>query len=449
MVNVTPNIKSLVSNQRKRPFSVWKSTSRILAVSALLATSALTPTLSYAADDVVTLDFWAWSPNAQELVDLFEAAHPNIKINLINNGAGSSQYPKLQVAFAAGTGAPDIAMVEFSQLPQYALTGDLIALNDLGGSEVIDDFSDSVANQVKINGNIYGIPLDSAPMALGYRSDLYAEAGISDLPDTWDQFADIAGTFHDAYPDSWVVNSPISDGTFLQMLWAAGTTPIQIDGTTITIDFTSDEVNDVLSYWVNLAQADLVGTLPAWSPDWNQAFAQGNLGGWLMAAWGPVIIGPAAAETSGNWRVSRMPSKDGERSTGEWGGSSYAVTAQSEHPAEAAEFAIWVNHEREPYILLNELTGSFPVLKEFANDAEFLGDGFEFFGGQAINALFAEESNAVQSGWQWSPFQGTVGQVVSDQTLAAQDGSITVEEALANIQSKLVSYAEDQGFTVE
>lgn len=401
-----------------------------------------------AADEVVTIEFWAWSPNAQDIVDLFEAENPDIKVDLINNGSGGDQYEKLQVAFAAGSGAPDVAMVEFAQLPQYALTEDIIPLDDLGGSEVIGDFADSVANQVTINGSVYGMPLDSAPMALGYRADLLSEAGITELPDTWDQFADAAATFNTTFPDSFIVNSPISDGTFLQMLWQAGATPVQIDGTTVTIDFTSDAVTEVLTYWVDLAQAGVVGTLPSFSPEWNQAFAQGNLGGWLMAAWGPVIIGPAAEDTSGNWRVSRMPSQDGERASAEWGGSAYTVTAQSENPEAAAEFVIWVNHEREPYLLLNELTGSFPVLKEFADDADFLADPFEFFGDQDINTLFAEELRAVPRDWQWSPFQGTVGQVVSEQTLAAQDGSVSVDEALANIQAELVSYAQDQGFSI-
>ena len=399
-------------------------------------------------EEPVTIEFWSWSPHAEDIVALFEAEHPNIKVNLINNGGGGAQYEKLNVAFAAGSGAPDVAMIEFGLIPQYVLSGDIIPLDDLGASEVIDDFADSVVNQVTINGSVYGTPLDSAPMAFGYRSDLAAEAGIEELPETWGQFAEAAATFKASFPDAFIVNSPISDATFLQMLWQAGVTPISVDGTSVTIDFTSDAASEVLSYWVDLAQSGLVGTIPAWSPEWNQAFADGTLGGWLMAAWGPVIIGPAAEDTSGSWRVSRMPSQDGSRASAEWGGSAYTVTAQSEHPEAAAEFAIWVNHDPEAYQLLFDLTGSFPVLKQYADDAEFLGEPFEFFGGQDINTVFAEELKAAPRTWQWGPFKGTLDQNVVEQTLAAQEGTISVDEALQNIQDALVTYAQEQGFEV-
>jgi|GEM_PF-3740416 len=394
------------------------------------------------------VEFWAWSTNVEELVAAFEAAHPDIDVKLVNTGSGAQQYEKLQVAFAAGSGAPDVAMMEYPFITQYALGGNLTALDDLGGAEVKADFVDSAVNQLTVNGQLYGTPLDVAAMALAYRSDLYAEAGITELPETWEQFAETAATFQAAHPDSWIVNSPISDGTFLQMMWAAGLTPIAVDGASIDIDFSNAETEALLSYWVDLAQQGLVGTLPAWSPEWTQAFVEGNHGGWLMPAWGPVVVGPAAPETSGLWQVSRLPSADGSLSSSEWGGSAYAVTSQSENPEAAAALAIWLNHEPEAYELLYELTGSFPTLKAYAEDDEFLSQPFEFFDGQAVNAVFAEGLANVPTTWQWSPFQSTVGVELGEFTLAAQNGEMSPAEALESIQAALVQYAKGQGFEV-
>jgi multiple sugar transport system substrate-binding protein len=146
--------------------------------------------------------------------------------------------------------------------------------------------------------------------------------------------------------------------------------------------------------------------------------------------------------------VALLPSADGTPASAQWGGSSYTVTAQSDHPAEAAELAIWLNHDPSAYEKLFELTGSFPVLKSYATDAEFLATPFEFFGGQPVNEVFAEALTTVPTDWQWAPFHSIVRTAFREQTLAAQAGDVTVAEALANVQAAAVTYAQEQGFTV-
>jgi multiple sugar transport system substrate-binding protein len=414
---------------------------------AALAMMASTGVVT-AQSEPVEISFWAWSTNVEDMVALFEESHPNIKVNLVNTGGGSAQYEKLQVAFAAGSGAPDVAMIEHQYVLQYAMSGDIQPLDDLGGAEVKDDFIDSLTSQLSYDGKLYGIPLDASPLAFGYRTDLWEQAGLTSVPTTWAEFAEAAATYRAAHPDSYIVNSPISEGTLLYLWWQAGLTPIEVSGTTIDIDFANEAAEQILSYWVDLAQQDVISTLPAYSPEWNSAFASGALAGWVMPAWGPVIIGPAAPETSGLWRVDLLPTADGVPASAEWSGSSYTVTTQSEHPAEAAELAIWLNHDPSAYKKLFELTGSFPVLKSFATDQEFLATPFEFFGGQPVNATFAEALATVPTTWQWSPFHAVVKASVREQTAAAQTGTITPAEALANIQSTVVTYAQEQGFTV-
>jgi multiple sugar transport system substrate-binding protein len=77
----------------------------------------------------VTITFWSWVPNLQTEVNLFEQSHPNIKVKLVNVGAGGVEYTKLTTALKAGTGAPDVAQIEFQFLPQYELTGKLVDLS--------------------------------------------------------------------------------------------------------------------------------------------------------------------------------------------------------------------------------------------------------------------------------------------------------------------------------
>lgn len=428
--------------------TVAESTETTEAPSGTDTTAPSTETTEAVQELSGSIDVWSWSPATEGQVALFEAANPNVTVNLINNGVGAAQYDAMQVAFAAGSGAPDVALIEYGFIPQWALSGDLLPIDDLGGSEIVGEYVDSIANQLIINGQLYGTAINAAPLALGYRSDLFAEAGITQLPETWGEFADAARTFKDTFPDGFILNGPISDGTFLFMLWQAGVTPIVIDGTTVAIDFTGDTANEVLSFWVDLAQQGLVGSTPSFTPEWNQAFADGTFGGWIMPAWGPIILGSNAVDTSGAWSVSRLPSQDGSRASAEWGGGAYSVMTQSDNPELAAAFVIFANHDPAATEYMAVDQADFSGRTEFLEDPEILALPFEFFGGQAINEVFAEEMKAVPREWQWSPFQSTLNQVFGEQVLAAQEGAVSVAEALQNIQDELVTFALDQGFTV-
>ena len=77
----------------------------------------------------VELTLWSWLPNFQDQVDMFEAAHPNIKVKLVNAGQGGDEYTKLRAALKAGSGVPDVAHIEFQLVRSFE---QLNALADIG-----------------------------------------------------------------------------------------------------------------------------------------------------------------------------------------------------------------------------------------------------------------------------------------------------------------------------
>ena len=68
------------------------------------------------------LTFWTWVPDIQKEVALFQRKYPAIKVNVVNAGQGQPQYPKLRTALTAGSGAPDVAQLEFQNIPTFTLT---------------------------------------------------------------------------------------------------------------------------------------------------------------------------------------------------------------------------------------------------------------------------------------------------------------------------------------
>src|SRR5436305_6809043 len=108
-----------------------------------------------------TITYWSWTPQAEKQVAEFQQEFPNVKVNLVNAGTGNTHYTKLQNAIKAGSGAPDVAQIEYQAMPQFALTGALVDLNQYGFSSFEKDYTPSTWNSVKVNNGIFGLPQDS------------------------------------------------------------------------------------------------------------------------------------------------------------------------------------------------------------------------------------------------------------------------------------------------
>ena len=56
--------------------------------------------------------------------------NPNIVIKFTNAGSSKDEYKALNNALEAGSGIPDIAMIEYFAIPEYVIKGSLKNLND-------------------------------------------------------------------------------------------------------------------------------------------------------------------------------------------------------------------------------------------------------------------------------------------------------------------------------
>ena len=230
---------------------------------------------------------------------------------------------------------------------------------------------------------------------------------------------------------------------------AGGPHPVTTSGEEISISYDSDEALKITEYWTDLTDADAAASLPIGAPEWIQAVAEGKIATLLAPAWFSGVLSNVSPDSAGSWQVAPMPTwKAGERSSAQKGGSAYTVTEQSKNKLAAATFAIWVNHEPAAADYLFE-SGGFPTLKSYATDAELLSTPFEFFGGQAVNEVFAEELQAIPTGWQWSPFATETARLVGETEQQIASGSADAEQALGSLQSSMTDYAESQGFTLK
>ena len=430
---------------------------RRFALAALAAAgiclAATIPSLavgSEAKSNAVTLTFWSWVPHLQDEVNLFNKSHPDIQVKLVNVGQGATEYQKLRTALKAGSGAPDVVQIEFQYIPTFTTIKGLVDISQYGASAIAKDYVPWTWAQVSEGSKIWAVPQDSGPMGLLYRADILKQNGIA-VPKTWAEYAAAAIKLHKANPKIYLTNFAANDGGwFTGLLWQAGSRPFSVDETTVTIRIDDANALKVANYWDKLVKSKAVVPTPDFTNQWYTGLNNGTYASWVTAAWGPVFLQGLAKKTSGKWRAAPMPQwTAGANISANWGGSTDAVTSQSSHPKEAAEFAIWLNHDRTSVHMLASKQFLFPVLNAELSSPAFKNAALPFYGGQKVNQVFSASSSRVDVRFKWSPFQDFVYSQLQAELGKAVQGKQSFAAALHKTQASAVSFAKEQGFTVK
>lgn len=149
---------------------------------SVLAATALAASLLAAADAAIAaeINWWVTEPareQATRVVKDFEAAHPDIKINLQTNPYAGLQG-KVLVALRSGI-PPDLIEVQTSWLAPFVATGKLDDVTDVVTSKLkVSDFVGPPIQNSTFDGKIYSLPFQAESLAMLYRKDLFKEAGL-------------------------------------------------------------------------------------------------------------------------------------------------------------------------------------------------------------------------------------------------------------------------------
>lgn len=398
----------------------------------------------------VELTFWSWVPGINEAVQLWNSENPDVQVKL-NAVAGGNQgtYQNLSNALKAQT-EPDLSQIEFDTLPSFRLQQGLRDLSRCLPVSTGDQFIDFAWEQVTFGGTgVYAIPQDTGPMAMFYRKDLFVKYDV-EVPRTWAEFATVAEQVHDQDPSVQITHFPQRDtGWFAGLASQNGARWAEIDGDTWLIDIDDAPTEEVAVYWQDLIDRGLVGRMQGFSEQWNKALADGKLLTWVSAVWGNATLENNVPTTSGKWAVAPMPTWDeGAPSAGNWGGSTTAVLRGTEHPYEAAQFALWLNTDPDSLALLNQNGGLYPATKD-GLDLPFLKQPSEFYGGQHIFDVFAEAAGDVDSDFTWSPTMAQTYASLADGFGEALGGNSTLTTALDRAEEDTLTAMRLQALQVE
>jgi multiple sugar transport system substrate-binding protein len=416
------------------------------------ATSVSQADIDKALQTPTTLTYWAWLPGVQDEVALFEKKYPAIKVNVVNVGQGLPQYQKLRTALKAGTGAPDLAQIEFQSVSTFSITRDLLDLRPYGADQVKSKFSPGAISQVTgSGGEVWAYPQDTGPLVMLYRQDIFDRYGIK-VPTTWDEFAASAKKLHAANPDVYLTDLASGQGVaYMGLLWQAGAKPHTVTGPdSININFTDEAASKkVADYWTALNASGALSTDPDFTDAWYQGLNRGKYATWITGAWGPVFLQGNAKDSAGKWRVAKIPQwTAGDKANGAWGGSTIAVMAKSKNAIAAAKLAEFLGSDTEATKLYTTKQQLFPATTQTLNDAEWANATPSYLGGQKANAVAAEASADVSTDFTWSPFQDQIYSNWQETVGKALAEKRDLWPAVQQWQDKTVEYAKGQGFKV-
>lgn len=396
----------------------------------------------------VTITLWSWGAGLDEQAAAYMKLHPNIKIQFVNAGVGTTEYEKVRNAIKAGTGAPDAFFTAAATAPSFVASNSIVDLDKYGAQDLKADQIPWAWKAGEIDGGHYFYPIGWGPLMYFYRADVFKKYDIQ-VPTTWAEFATASAKLHAADPKMYLSNFPSLDVTWAGMLWQAGQQPFTTKGTDVTINWDGPTTQKVASYWQGLLDKDLVARVQDFTPDWNQAVAQGKFASFVGGTWYTPLISSAAPKQSGDWKVALLPQwSAGENASAEAGLAGFAITKQSKHPVETEAFIRWLTSTKESVTMLYQ-QGNFPTYKPVLDSPAVQDAASAYFGGQKLTPIFLKSGEGISESYQFGPFYDVV-QSQQDQAIGqALQSQTTLPKAMTKMQSDLAAYAKAQGYTVK
>ena len=403
-----------------------------------------------ASSNAVKITFWAWVPGLGRAVTAFNQTHPGICVTQEDVGAGDPEYVAITNAIKAGSGAPDVAEVEYDELPSFVITKSVDNLVPYGADNYKKDFVPWAWQEVSQGPAVYAIPGDAGPMAFYYNTKLLAQYHITP-PTTWAEFAADAAKLHTANPKAYMTNFSAIDLQWVMSLMAQDNAwPFAYSGgSNVTINWTGPKQMAFASYWQNLLAAHEVNATTDVSATSFADLDKGIDASWLSSAWGPSYFAPDAKTSLGDWRAAPLPQwTAGANVAANWGGSTYPVFSQSKHPKEAAEFAEWLNATDASWNITKTAPSSlFPTYLPLLNSASYKNITVPLSGSSTPGVQFTAAASQIQ-GVPWPPFMTEALTQSATVFAGVMNGKQTLQTAFKNFQTVLVNYAKAQGFNV-
>ena len=297
----------------------------------------------------------------------------NIYIHTERHGATGSEaeWAAFYMAdYVAGT-SPDIYHLSGGLLPDLQAQGVVVAPDDEIQKYIQDNYAPGAVDYVTVDGASYGYPTELQAGVTWINTKHMEEAGLdtdpAKQPKSWAELREQAkaltvydgdqktrGGFiwHDGEPETQFINRVI-------MHAAEGETYIDLDN--LKSNANSDIGKSIMKNWYDLIHTDdasTVGLVNIWDAYQNDLGSIIQIDAWFAKFY---IVENGGQELLDQTMVYLLPTSSGEGHKSEARIYLFAVTSNSEHPAEAWQFLRWLNEAPDIH-MMNFMVNDFGFL---------------------------------------------------------------------------------------
>ncbi len=289
------------------------------------------------------LTFWHGYTEADgkvlnKIVDDFNASQNEVSIKVQTN-PWSVIDDTLLPALSSGKG-PDIVAMPAERLPVYADKGAFVQLDDFykNPSSNLDKLIPAAADMETVNGHKYGVPSGFVPLAMFYNKSLFAKAGITTPPTTWDEWIAAAKKLtvdenNDGTPEQYGLGLPdhatVANGVWPSLFYGNGGNVVK-DGKAV-VD--SPENAQTLKTWVDAIRNDKISPAGLDGIAGDKLFSSGKAAMYLGGPW----MSSIATENKIDYGIAAVPAGPKDQAASAIGISMGITTQKDEAKAAAAQ----------------------------------------------------------------------------------------------------------------
>ncbi|MFG2044674.1 ABC transporter substrate-binding protein [Dactylosporangium sp. NPDC048998] len=344
----------------------------------------------------------------RDLYTRFERSHPGLKI-VEHVVSFDDHHKNLQAHLLGGSGTGDVEAIEGGYIAQFRVMADKFVDFKAQGVDPSRWLPWKAQQATSDDGKLIGLGTDVGGLAICYRRDLFARAGlptgrdkVSALWPDWRSYIATGKRFEARAPKdvAWFD----SGANVFNAIMGQAPVAYTDRGNNVVVA-SNPAVKQAFDLAVEAVQAGESAKLTTFSQQWNAGFQRGSFATVACPAWMTDTIKQNAPQTSGKWDIATIPG-----GSGNWGGSFLTVPKQSKHRKEAIELAEYLTApEQESWIFRTQ--GHLPSEPALYTDPAVAGYTNPFFNNAPTGQIFTTAARKLRPQYQ-GPKDGDIGPLI-------------------------------------
>jgi len=340
---------SKISRRELLKLSAAAAGGALLSASGVPARAAAPAARAGKKPTTITYMIWGGPERAKPYIDAFNKLYPEtaewLKVEVVSPGKHDGEsYQALRLALAAGgQGLPDLIMMNYIGVPEFAAAEQLLDLGPLM-APYKDQLTPGARALSSYEGKLVGVPIQVKAKLWYFRKDLFQKAGIDVAKvKTFEDYVEAGQKYRKANPKSYFMNLGPQPIHYWYFMILSHWDDVRVADKSGNYQITKNPHFAELFKWLKTwSGSGIAFKTDDWSPDWQPAFADETIGGSLISNWMNGFLPKFAPAQKGKWGLALWP--EFNRTGSEAGGGVVCIPKGAKNPEAAFEFAskLWL-----------------------------------------------------------------------------------------------------------